>query len=488
MGYLKTVKNSTATFAKTQTDLFAVGVFEDLKLTLIGKEADEHVEGQILAAINNGDVKGKIGETSLFFGKKKRILLVGLGDKKKFDEEAIRLTGGTVLKTAISKKLKTVAMELFGGKKAASFSQALAEGIILGSYQFITYKTQDKELFEVKSTSVIKADLKALEKGLIIAKAVCYARDMENDPGNVTTPTKLAKFAKEIATEGGMKLTVFDRGKFTKMGMGAFAGVALGTGESPKFILLEYNGGKADEKPVALVGKGLTFDSGGISIKPSASMDEMKFDMCGGGLVLAVMKAVAQLKPKVNIVAAIPATENLSGNKAYKPGDILTAYNGKTIEVLNTDAEGRLILADALAYVSKHFKPKYMLDFATLTGAVVIALGHVATGIMGTDEKLIKKVKNSSKNTGEKVWEFPLWDEYCEQIKSEIADIKNVGAARQAGTIAAGAFLKEFVDEEIPWVHFDIAGTAYNQKEKSYTYKKGATGANIRLVLDLIQE
>jgi leucyl aminopeptidase len=271
------------------------------------------------------------------------------------------------------------------------------------------------------------------------------------------------------------------------MGMGALAGVALGTGEPPKFIILEYGGGKSNEKPIALVGKGLTFDSGGISLKPPAAMDEMKFDMCGGGVVLGVMKAVAQLKPKVNIVAAIPSTENLSGEKAYKPGDILTAYNGKTIEVLNTDAEGRLILADALAYVSKHHKPKYMLDFATLTGAVIIALGHIATGVMGTDDKLIEKVKNSSKTTGEKVWEFPLWDEYCEQIKSEIADIKNVGAPRQAGTIAAGAFLKEFVGEGIPWVHFDIAGTAYNHKESSITYKKGATGTIIRLVLDMIQ-
>ncbi|MEE8341626.1 MAG: leucyl aminopeptidase [Candidatus Neomarinimicrobiota bacterium] len=488
MGYLKSVQNSTSAFSKTQTDLFAVGVFEDLKLSKVGKEVDEYVNGQIIAAIKNGDVKGKKGETSLFFGKKKRILLVGLGDKKKFDEEAIRLAGGTVIKTAIAKKLKTVSMELFGNKKAASFNQALAEGIILGSYQFIAYKTQDKELFEIDSSSVANADPQALKRGSIIANAVCYARDMENHPGNVTTPTKLAKLAKDIASEGGMKLTVFDRKKFTEMGMGALAGVAIGTGEAPKFILLEYKGGKADEKPVALVGKGLTFDSGGISIKPAAGMDEMKFDMCGGGLVLGVMKAVAQLKPKINIVAAVPATENLSGARAYKPGDILTAYNGKTIEVLNTDAEGRLILADALAYVSKHYKPQYMLDFATLTGAVVIALGHVATGIMGTDEKLINKVKNSSKNTGERVWEFPLWDEYCEQIKSEIADIKNVGNARQAGTIAAGAFLKEFVGEDIPWVHFDIAGTAYNQKEKSYTYKKSATGANIRLVLDLIKK
>jgi leucyl aminopeptidase len=487
MGYLKSVKNSTSTFSKTQTDLFAVGVFEDLNLSVIGKEADKYLDGQISAAITNGDIKGKKGETSLLYGKKKRILVVGLGDKKKFDEEAVRLAGGTVLKTAISKKLKTVAMELFGGGKAASYSQALAEGIILGSYQFITYKTQDKELFEVSSAMVLDANSNAVDKGSIIGSSVCFARDVQNHPGNVTTPTKLAKLAKEIASEGGMKLTVFDRDKFTKMGMGAFAGVALGTAEPPKFILLEYNGGKSNEKPIGLVGKGLTFDSGGISIKPAASMDEMKFDMCGGGVVLGVMKAVAQLKPKVNIVAAIPATENLSGEKALKPGDILTAYNGKTIEVLNTDAEGRLILADALAYVSKHHKPRYMLDFATLTGAVIIALGHITTGVMGTDEKLVKRVKDSSKKTGEKVWEFPLWDEYCEQIKSEIADIKNMGAPREAGSIAAGAFLKEFVEEGIPWVHFDIAGTAYNNKESSLTNKKGASGVAIRLVLDMIQ-
>lgn len=328
MGYLKSVKNSTSTFSKTQTDIFAVGVFEDLKLSVIGKEADKYLDGQISAAIKNGDIKGKSNETTLLYGQKKKILVVGLGDKKKFDEGAIRLAGGTVLKTVISKKLKTVAMELLGGKKIASFSQALAEGIVLGSYQFIIYKTQDKELFEAGSASVINADVKAVQKGSIIASAVCFARDVENHPGNVTTPTKLAKLAKEIASEGGMKLTVFDREKFTKMGMGAFAGVALGTGEPPKFILLEYKGGKANEKPIALVGKGLTFDSGGISIKPSASMDEMKFDMCGSGVVLGVMKAVAQLKPKVNIVAAIPSTENMSGEKAYKPGDILTAMNG----------------------------------------------------------------------------------------------------------------------------------------------------------------
>ena len=486
MSYLKTIKNSTSHFSNIRTDLFAIGIFKDLKLSDIGKDANKYLDGQILMAINNGDIKGKNSEIHLFYGKKKRILVVGLGDKKKFDENTIRFAGGTVLKTAISKKMKSVGMELFGGKKLGSYSQALAEGIILGSYQFMNYKTQDTDLFEVKNAVVCNCNPKALETGIAIGSAVCFARDMENDPGNVATPKKLAKLAKEIAIEGNMKLTVFNRKKIKELGMGCLFAVAQGSGEPPRFILMEYNGGKTNEKPIALIGKGLTFDSGGISIKPSDNMDEMKFDMCGGGTVLGIMHAVAKLKPKVNVVAAVPASENLPGKHAYKPGDILTAYNGKTIEIFNTDAEGRLILADALAYVGKHFKPQYMLDFATLTGSVIIALGHVATGIMGTDKKLIEKVKNSSKKVGEKVWEFPLWDEYCEQIKSEIADVKNVGVARQAGTISAGAFLKEFVGKGIPWVHFDIAGTAWNQKENSLTYKKGATGTTIRTVIDMI--
>lgn len=486
MGYIKTVKSSKTDFTSINADLFAVGVFDDLKLSSIGNDTDIYVGGQINAAIKNGDIKGKKGETSLFYGKEKRIIVVGLGEKKKFNEEVIRQSGGTVLKTAISKKLKSVGMEVFGGKDDPSYNQALAEGIILGSYQFLKYHTQNKDLFEVSKATILNGNANAIKKGVIIGTSVCFARDMENDPGNVSTPTKLASLAKGIAEEGGMKLTVFGRKKIKELGMGGLSGVALGSAEPPKFILLEYNGGKSNEKPIALIGKGLTFDSGGISIKPAASMDEMKFDMCGGGTVLGIMKAVAQLKPKVNIVATVPSTENLNGEKAYKPGDILTAYNGKTIEVLNTDAEGRLILADALAYVSKHYKPQYMLDFATLTGAVIIALGHIAAGVMGTDDKLIKMVKKSSQKTGEKVWEFPLWDEYCEQIKSKIADIKNVGAAREAGTIAAGAFLKEFVGESIPWVHFDIAGVAYNQKETSLNYQKGASGYIIRLVLDMI--
>ena len=308
---------------------------------------------------------------------------------------------------------------------------------------------------------------------------------MGNHPGNKATPSLLAETAKDIADLGDMKLTVFDRDEFTQMGMGGLAGVAQGTDEPPKFIILEYNNG-GDQKPKILVGKGLTFDSGGISIKPASKMDEMKYDMCGSTVVLGVMQAIAMLKPKLNVVGIIPSTENLSGAKAYKPGDILTAYNGKTIEVLNTDAEGRLILADGLSYASKHYDPEYILDFATLTGAVLVSLGHVATGIMGTDDNLMKKVKKSSKSVAEKVWELPLWSEYCKQVQSNIADVKNTGAPMQAGSIAGGAFLKEFVKDGIPWVHFDIAGTAWGVKPDSINPKGSATGWGIRLVLDMM--
>ena len=271
------------------------------------------------------------------------------------------------------------------------------------------------------------------------------------------------------------------------MGMGAFAGVAQGTNEPPKFIIMEYFGADSkDEKPVVLVGKGLTFDTGGISLKPGAKMDEMKFDMCGSAIVFGTMSAVAELRPKKNIVAIVPSTHNMLGGSAYLPGDILTAYNGKTIEILNTDAEGRLILADALSYASKHYDPEFMVDFATLTGACVVTFGHIASAILGNNPNLIKKIEQSSKNTGEHVWELPLWDEYCDQVKSHISDVKNLGSPGQAGTIAGAAFLKAFVGKDIPWTHFDVAGTSWGVENRSYIQKDGASGQVVRLVLDLI--
>ena len=356
--------------------------------------------------------------------------------------------------------------------------------IVLGSYDFNYYKSKNKKEFKIKS-SILDADKKGINDGLIISNATCYSRDLANHPSNILTPSKIADESIKIAKSSKIKCKIFDREEFINIGMGSFAAVAKGAYEPPKFIILEYNNG-GKKKPKVLVGKGLTFDSGGISIKPAAKMDQMKYDMCGSAVVLGVFHALSELKPEINVVGIIPSTENLSGSRAVKPGDVLTAYNGKTIEVLNTDAEGRLILADGLSYASKHYDPEYILDFATLTGAIVVTLGHIATGVMGNDDKLMEEVKISSKKTGEKVWELPLWPEYCKQIKSDVADIKNMGSAGQAGSIAAGAFLKEFVGENIPWVHFDIAGTAWGAKPSSINPKGSATGVAIRLVLDML--
>ncbi len=489
MGYLNHIKHTNESWKDIDAGFIAVGVFEDGILTDTAKEVDQALGGQITSAIDMGDIKGKSGKISRFYLDGKRIFVIGLGKKDKCNSEEIRKAGGALAKVAIALKIDNPAVECFCSYSKEDTCQPLAEGLVMGSYQFLEYQASEKDddQFELSSFTIFGGNKDQIQKGTIIGAGVCFARDLGNHPGNVMTPTRLSGEAAKIANEGDMNLAIFEREEFTDMGMGSFAGVAQGTDEPPKFILMEYFGAEKDEKPIVLVGKGLTFDSGGISIKGAASMDEMKFDMCGSGVVLGVMKAVAGLKPKMNIIAAIPSTENMPGGKAVKPGDILTAYNGKTIEVLNTDAEGRLILADALAYVSKHYSPEYILDFATLTGAVLVALGHIATGVMGTDESLMEKVKTSSKTTDEKVWELPLWDEYLEQVKSKIADVKNMGAPRQAGTIAGAAFLNAFVGEDIPWVHFDIAGTAWGEKETPYGPKSGATGNVVRLVLDLMK-
>ena len=483
MSYISNVNIVDGSIKDSDSSLLCIGVYKDHSMTSNGSDLDQESGGAISSAIKVGDIKGKTGEVNYFYINNRRFVLIGLGKKNEISAETVRLAAGSALRASISKKADSVTIDCFCSGLGSC--QAMGEGIVLGSYQFLDYKTKDKKKFEPETIRVIGCDHGEINKGVAIGSAVCFARDLGNHPGNKATPSYLAEAAKEIADMGNMGLTVFDREEFTQMGMGGLAGVAQGTDEPPKFIILEYNNG-GNDKPKVLVGKGLTFDSGGISIKPASKMDEMKYDMCGSTVVLGVFKALAQLKPKINVVGIIPSTENLNGAKAYKPGDILSAYNGKTIEVLNTDAEGRVILADGLSYASKHYDPEYIIDFATLTGAVLVSLGHLATGIMGTDDGLMERVKKSSKSTGEKVWEFPLWPEYCKQVQSEIADVKNTGAPMQAGSIAGGAFLKEFVREDIPWVHFDIAGTAWGAKPDSINPKGSATGWGIRLVLDMM--
>ena len=430
---------------------------------------------------------GKVGELVFEIDNDSRVVYYGLGNSSEKTPENFRRAAGEIVGYALTHKYKDIAIECPVSDEGEYYCQAFAEGLILSSYRFLDYFTDRRGDYHLNSITMVGVcNEDAAKKGVIIGSAVCDSRDLGNHPGNVTTPTRLAEFAKEVGKKGNMKVTIFDREEFTKMGMGSFAGVAQGTNEPPKFIIMEYSGGKKGEKPIMLVGKGLTFDTGGVSLKPGLNMDQMKFDMCGSAVVFGVMKAIAELKPDMNVVAIVPSTHNMLGGSAYRPGDILTAYNGKTIEVLNTDAEGRLILADALAYASKHYDPEYMLDFATLTGAVVVTLGHIATGLMSNNESLVENIKVSSDNTGEHVWQLPLWDEYCDQVKSEVADVKNLGSPGQAGTIAGAAFLKAFVRKDSPWAHFDVAGTSYHVENRSYIQKNSASGQVIRLVLDLI--
>lgn len=485
MSHIDNVKAVNIPMMEVNSDLICIGVYKDKSFTPGASEIGQDLKNNIKSGIDVGDVKGKGGEVNFFYSNNRRYALIGLGEKGNITDEDIRLATGSAVRAAITKKAKTVTLDCFCSEIKSC--QPMGEGAVMGSYQFLDYKTDSKSDYNLEEISIQGCNEVELSKGVAIGNAICFARDLGNHPGNISTPTYLAKAAAEISKIDEMTLKVFEREEFTEMGMGGLAGVAQGTDEPPKFIVVEYNNG-GDEKPKVIVGKGLTFDSGGISIKPASKMDEMKYDMCGSIVVLGVLHALSILKPKINVVGIIPSTENLVGAKAFKPGDILTAYNGKTIEVLNTDAEGRLILADGLSYASKHYDPEFIIDFATLTGAVVVTLGHIATGVMGTDDKLMQKVKESSKSTGEKVWELPLWPEYCKQVKSDIADVKNMGSAGQAGSIAAGAFLKEFVGKDIPWVHFDIAGTAWGAKPSSVNPKGSATGVGIRLVLDMLEK
>jgi len=323
---------------------------------------------------------------------------------------------------------------------------------------------------------------RGVERGRILAEAANFARDLANEPANQMTPSALAEQAAAVARESGLECQVLEREQAQELGMGAFLGVAQGSRQPPKFIVLHYRGAGPDVTALGLVGKGITFDSGGISIKPAAGMEEMKGDMSGGAAVIAAMRAIAQLKLHVNVTAIVPATENMPGGNAIKPGDVLRAMSGKTIEVINTDAEGRLVLADGLSY-ARHLKLSPIIDVATLTGAISIALGNVAMGCMTNDQPLCDRIVQAGRAAGEKIWQLPLYEEYREQIKSEVADIKNTGG-RQAGAITAAFFLKEFVGDT-PWVHLDMAGVDFYDKEKG-ALVKGASGMPVRTLVNLV--
>ena len=474
-------------------DAYIFGVFSDTGISDKFKSEHPSLCKQISLAMDSGEFEGKLNQTLVHYmpdcSTAKRYIAVGLGDSKKYTSDYLRQAAATAAKKILDLKLTTFSIEFMGETHLSSGdAQALAEGLVLGSYRFLNYKKSSDDYPGIGTGLVISdsAISAALNYGMQISAGVVLARDLGNHPSNIATPGYLADTAEAIAKRGGMKITVFEREDFEKMGFGALQGVAQGSDVPPKFIVMEYMGGGPKTKTLGLVGKGLTFDSGGISIKPGAGMDEMKFDMLGGAAVLGIMSIVAETKPKLNIIAVVPSTENMSGGEAYKPGDILTAYNGKTIEILNTDAEGRLILADGLAYITDKYKLDGLVDFATLTGAVVVALGHRYSGIMTNDQNLADQLIELGQKTQDRVWQMPLDDEYAEDIKSKIADLKNTGVAREAGTIAAAAFLREFVKEGTPWCHVDIAGSGWLKKGRSYQ-PDGPTGAGVRLIMELIR-
>ncbi len=483
---------------KKADEAIIVNLFENARPGGATKAVDQALDGLIQETLDCGDFKGKKNETLLLYTQSRiparRVLVVGLGKQEDFTLDGARQAAGTAARKLQSLGVKRAATILHGtgagNLPVEDVAQAVAEASALSCYQFKHYHTGGSKAKQLKKLTILEFDKtkislarRGTRTGLHIAEATCLARDLANHPGNAVTPSHLARTARKLAREHGLKCQVIDEAGMKRLGMGALLGVSQGSAEPARFIVLEHNK-KAGGRPLVFVGKGVTFDSGGISIKSAASMDDMKFDMCGAAAVLGAMQAVAALDLPHYIVGLVAATENLLDGHSYKPGDILKTLSGKTIEVLNTDAEGRLILADALSYATR-FKPAGAVDLATLTGACVVALGHHASGMMGNDEKLAAKVKQAGEQTGERVWPLPLWDEYREQIKSSVADMKNTGG-RGAGASTGAALLAEFT-EGYPWIHLDIAGTAWSSKTGPYI-PKGGVGIGVRLLTQLARD
>ena len=493
---IKVIKNDPL---KIKGDCVALWCFEKELLNPIIKQTDKQLKGVIRQFVKEKTFEGKLNQTSFIYSLGRlnvgKVVLIGLGKKKDMTLDKLRQASATIAKIAEAKGIKKLMTNLpdlkIKGITTSDIAQAIGEGAILSLYKFNQYKSEkngtEKKVSELILLSEEEKNIKHLKSGVDKAKkisaAVYFTRDLINHPGNTATPTFLAEQAKKMAKKCNISCKILNKPDMEKLGMGALLGVAKGSHQPPKFIVLEYRGARKKKETVVLVGKGLTFDSGGISLKPGQGMEEMKTDMSGGAGMMGAIMAAASLKLPVNIVTLVPATENMPGGSAIKPGDVLKTMSGKTIEVVNTDAEGRLILADALTYAEK-YKPKAVIDMATLTGACVIALGHHATGLLGNDEKLINSVKKAGELTGERVWQLPLWEEYDELIKSDIADVKNIGG-RGAGTITAAGLLKKFTSK-YPWAHLDIAGTAWSTKPNPYV-PKGAVGIGIRMIVQYLR-
>ncbi|CDI06220.1 leucyl aminopeptidase [Candidatus Nitrosotenuis uzonensis] len=440
------------------------------------------------------ETKGKIGSISVVHTHQiipaQRIIIVGIGPRHKITHEQVRLAAGKIAKKTSEMGLSEICLVIpdrFPLKTKVAANSAI-EGVHLASYSFDKYKPDKKQ--KTPSLTLLATGREKvsdiISRAQTVSDGVIYARSIANLPPNECNPEQLASFAKSLAAKSNLKCTILSKSELKQKGFGGISAVGQGSKNEPKLIILEYSG-KKGEKPILIVGKAVTFDTGGISLKPADKMDEMKFDKCGGCTVLGIMKAVAGLNLPVNLVGIIPSVENMPGGESYRPGDIIRLYGGKTAEILNTDAEGRLILFDALSYGIKTYSPKEVIDFATLTGACIVALGTNVAGLVSNNKKIAERIIRASERTGEQVWQLPINDDYMEMIKSDYAEIKNVGPGRVAGTITAAAFLANAVGNT-PWAHFDIAGTAWIQtgsKDKSYN-PKGATGFGVRLILDYL--
>ena len=494
------IKVVIGNIATIKSDALIVNFFEGTKKP-DGETAtiDSALDGAISQLIKQDEIKGKLSEVNIIHSLGKlpaaRVAVVGLGKKDELTQDKVRGAMAETCRILRQKGATDITTVTQGtgiaGISMAAAVQAITEGALLGAYSFRKHITKKAEYSDIRRISIVNADksnLPALEKGYrigkILAEATNLTRDMVNEPSNYCTPTHMAKAAVKLAETYGLEVTILEREQMQELGMGALIGVNQGSQQPPKFIVLKYKGdnSKADKINIALVGKGITFDSGGISIKPSEKMEEMKGDMAGGAAVMAAISAVAQLKPKINVLAVVPATENLPDGNALKPGDVLTTMSGKTIEIISTDAEGRLILSDALGYVNK-LGAKLIVDVATLTGSCRVALGDICTGAFTNNQELIEKVIAAGTEAGERIWQLPMYEEYKDQNKSDVADIKNVGG-RYAGAITAAQFLAEFAGDT-PWVHLDIAGTFLSEKEGGYLVK-GGTGVMVRTLVNLV--
>ena len=462
------VVNNTKTIA---SDILVVNLFE-------GEKTTSDLANQY--AIEEDNFKGKCGETYLLptYGKEpyRKVLVLGLGKKEEFNPNKLREAVAKAVKKAMQMEAKKVAFSFDGIE--FDYSEQFTMGALIADYKFDKYKSEKKENKNIEEV-YIQADSEAVKKAEIVAAAMRFARNLSNEPAQFATPTELAA----IACDLGLETKIYNREECEKMGMGAFLAVGRGSAEEPKFIHMKYQVDNP-KKRIAIIGKGICFDSGGLDIKPASSMLTMKDDMSGAAAVIGIMSVMRELHPQVEVHGIIAACENMPGGKSYKPGDILTAKNGKTIEVDNTDAEGRLTLADALCYACE-LGVDEVIDMATLTGACMVALGTQASGIMGNDDELVKKLIDTADRSGERFWELPLWEEYFDSLKSDIADMKNTGS-RWGGASTAGVFLQKFV-KDVKWAHIDIAGTAFLEKPQK-EFISGGTGAGVRTLLKYILE